>query len=198
MSKPRIVLASASPRRQEILRSLGIPFRVVIPDIVEEWPARLAATKVATRLALEKTNAADYPNDLVVAMDTVVAIGNLKLGKPGDSADAVRMLRKLSGRPHRVITGVAMKYRDAGVVDHEETRVEFKRLSQEEIQWYVSTGEPFDKAGGYAIQGYGKLFIRSIHGCYFNVVGFPIHCFIRCLNKFGFSIFDFMRQSYNG
>lgn len=198
MSKPTIVLASASPRRHEILRSLGISFRVVIPDIVEEWPPQMAARTVATRLAVQKTRVVDRSNDIVVAMDTVVAIGKLKLGKPSDSADAMRMLRKLSGRPHRVITGVAMKHRDFNVVDHEETRVEFKRLSEKEIQWYASTGEPLDKAGGYAIQGYGKLLIRSIHGCYFNVVGFPINCFLRCLNKLGFSIFDFMRQSYNG
>lgn len=196
--RPAIILASASPRRQEILRSLGVPFRVVIPKIVEEWPLQMAARKVATGLAVQKACAADSRNDIVVAMDTVVALGKLKLGKPGDATDAMRMLRKLNGHTHRVITGVAMKYHDAEVIDYEETRVEFRRLTEKEIRWYAGTGEPLDKAGAYAIQGHGKLLIRRIHGCYFNVVGFPVSCFLRCLNKLGFSVFDFMAESYNG
>lgn len=193
--KPGIVLASASPRRSEILQSLGVDFRVVVPNIKEEWEPHTGAVEVATSLAREKARAVDARGDLIVAMDTVVALGRLKLGKPESDLEAQEMLQKLSGKEHRVVTGVCLRLGTREVSDAEITRVLFRRLEAREIRWYVNTGEPQDKAGGYAIQGYGKVLVRSIRGCYFNVVGFPVDCFLRCLGKMGFTVFEFMRQS---
>lgn len=193
--KPRIVLASASPRRSEILQSLGIDFRVIVPNIREEWQRRTGAVEVATSLAREKARAVHAANDLVIAMDTVVALGRLKLGKPESDLEAREMLQKLSGKEHRVVTGVCLRHGKREVTGAEITRVLFRDLDAREINWYVHTGEPQDKAGGYAIQGYGKVLVKSIRGCYFNVVGFPVDCFLRCLQKMGFIVFDFMKQS---
>ena len=193
--RPRLLLASASPRRRELLHSLGVACSTVASNVPEVWSLRDGAIRTAVGLALRKVRAVEAGRDVVVAMDTIVAIGRIKLGKPANIREAEDMLRQLSGREHRVVTGVAVRYRNRETSAAETTQVIFRRLRREEIRWYARSGEPLDKAGAYAIQGLGKLFVRSIRGCYFNVVGFPVSCFLGCLNALGFSVFDFMEES---
>jgi septum formation protein len=146
--------------------------------------------KVAKELAEQKALECDHQEALVIGMDTLVVIGKSKLAKPADAREARDMLRRLSGRMHRVISGVAVRYQGKISSSFEETKVYFKRMTEEEISWYIATGEPFDKAGGYAIQGQGRIFIKRIDGCYYNVVGFPLFCFQRLLGRFGLTILD--------
>jgi septum formation protein len=172
-----LILASSSPRRSEILTSLDIPFRVVPSVIPEEVLPGESAPAAASRLAAEK--AADValrqPSDWVLAADTLVFFEDGKiLGKPADDADAARMLRELSGREHRVVTAVRLRRGTHPGREHAEvSAVRIAPLSEEEIAWYVSTGEPRDKAGAYAVQGRGARFIESISGSYTNVMGLP-------------------------
>ena len=180
MLKERIVLASKSPRRAEILRAVGWEFEAVAANIDEtrresedavSYVRRLAQTKA--EIAAEKTSAAR----LVLGADTVVVIDGEVLGQPRDDDDTRRMLKLLNGKWHEVLTGIALVR--AGkpprvLVGHQTTRVHFAEMSTDEIDWYVSTGEPNGKAGAYAIQGRGALFIKEIQGDYFNVVGLPL------------------------
>lgn len=174
-----IVLASASPRRREILESLGINFRIAPSGADEDIPEGTPPYLAVERLSLLK--AADVAKDenkdaLVLGADTVVVLDGEILGKPKDEEDAARMLAALSGREHSVLTGISVIRRsDAkGVSVYEETKVKFLELSEEQIRAYVKTGEPMDKAGAYAIQGKGSLLIEKIDGDYFNVVGLPV------------------------
>ena len=175
---PQIVLASASPRRAEILRTVGWPFEAFPVDIDESRRAGEKAYDYVQRLAREKADAASdrRPSALILAADTTVTIDEHILEKPTDEADATRMLQLLNNRWHRVLTGIALVNRETSrtIVAHEETEVKFAAMSDEEIDWYVNTGEPMDKAGAYAIQGLGARFIEEIRGDYFNVVGLPI------------------------
>ena len=172
-----LILASSSPRRSEILASLGIPFRVVPSVIREEVRPGESAPAAASRLAAEKAAdvARSRPSEWVLAADTLVFFDDGKiLGKPADDADAARMLRDLSGREHRVVTAVRLRRgNDPGREHAEVSAVRIAPLSEEEILWYVSTGEPRDKAGAYAVQGRGARFIESIAGSYTNVMGLP-------------------------
>ncbi|BDC51265.1 Maf-like protein [Bryobacterales bacterium F-183] len=171
----RIVLASKSPRRLELLRNAGFTVEVRIAD-VEEIPAagelpiayvrRLAQSKAAAVVASEQ--------ELVLAADTIVVVDDKILEKPADPADAIRMLSLLSGRQHTVHTGICVRYGGQSQVDHAQTTVEFACMTPDEIAAYVSTGEPMDKAGAYGIQGYASRFVTSIDGCYFNIVGLPV------------------------
>ncbi|HJU53787.1 MAG TPA: Maf family protein [Pyrinomonadaceae bacterium] len=173
----RVLLASASPRRAEILRAVGWPFETLATNIDETMAGDESAEDAVKRLALEKALAAmeRKPAPLVLGADTTVVVDSLILGKPNDDAEARRMLRQLGGRWHDVVTGVAL-VSDEGrrVVAHERTRVRFKPLSDAEIEWYVASGEPRDKAGAYAVQGRAALFIEEIEGDYWNVVGLPV------------------------
>ena len=204
---PQIILASASPRRAEILRTVGWPFETLAVDIDESRREAEDATDYVQRLALEKAEAAaavagrnSTPGSpagqpgwggavregaasspcahalYVIGADTTVTIDDHILEKPTDEADATRMLRLLSNRWHKVMTGVAVVDRTTSFtkVAHEETEVKVAPLSEAEIQWYVATREPMDKAGAYAIQGLGARFIERINGDYFNVVGLPV------------------------
>lgn len=178
---PELILASASPRRRELLGLFGLPFTVVPSQYEERLPNRHPEpAELAVHLATEKARdvAARQSNALVLGADTVVALEDRVYGKPNDTEDAVRMLRELSGRIHQVITGVAViDTRGASHtthVLHAVTDVTFRPLSEVEIRAYVSTGEPADKAGAYAIQGYGGLLIEGIRGDYPNVVGLPV------------------------
>jgi septum formation protein len=189
-----ILLASGSPRRKEMLSFLQIPYRSSVSPIEERWGTGASPEQVAVALAKKKAEFHAGTDFLVIAMDTIVAVGNRKLGKPKDDSDARRMLKILSNRMHRVITGVALCYRGKIVTASEVTRVWFRKLGPQEIDWYLGTSEVFDKAGSYAIQGYARIFVRKIDGCYFNVIGFPIDCFQRCLKKFGLTIFDLMNR----
>ncbi len=175
---PKIVLASASPRRAEILRTVGWPFEAMPVHIDESRRPSEDPAAYVQRLAREKSAAAaaQAPEMIVVGADTTVAIDDHILEKPLDSSDAGRMLRLLNDRWHRVLTGVAVvnPLTAETKVAYEETEVKFAPMSDDEIGWYVSTGEPMDKAGAYAIQGLGARFIERIRGDYFNVVGLPV------------------------
>jgi septum formation protein len=173
---PKLILASASPRRAEILRSLGIPFRVLATDIREEPLPGETAEAAATRLAAEKASsaAAREPTAWIVAADTLVFLEGAILGKPRDDEEAAQMLRRLAGREHGVATAVRLTrsgVRGKGLC--EVSRVRFAPMSEEEIRWYVATGEPRDKAGAYGVQGLGARFIEEIHGSFTNVMGLP-------------------------
>ena len=171
-----LVLASASPRRQDLLRAAGITFTVQPTNIPEDVQAGETARTCAERLAREKALfvAAQRPNDLILGADTIVVVDGEMLGKPADADDAKRMLRTLSGREHEVITGVCLA--GPGFVDvrSESTRVNMSALSQQDLDFYVSTGESIDKAGAYAIQGVASRWIPRIEGDYTNVVGLPV------------------------
>ncbi len=176
MSECRVVLASASPRRRELLRLIGIAHEVRPPNIDESMRAREAPRRHAERLAREKASAVALrdPELITIGADTVVVINRKVLGKPADAADASRMLGMLSGREHTVITAVAVsrgrKLRSA----IEEVRVKFRRLHDDEIEAYIATGEPMDKAGAYGIQGFGATIVERIEGDYFAVMGLPL------------------------
>jgi len=175
---PKIILASASPRRAEILRTVGWPFETLPVDIDETRRAGENAIDYVQRLAREKAAAAATrsPASTIIAADTTVTIDDHILEKPLDESDAARMLQLLNNRSHRVLTGIAIINHETSqtIVAHEETEVRFAAMNDEEISWYVNTGEPMDKAGAYAIQGLGARFIKEIKGDYFNVVGLPI------------------------
>ena len=181
-----LILASQSPRRRELLTQAGYSFEVRPAHIPEEPLAGENPIAYVTRLAREKAEAvfrevaahapanADGETLAVLGADTTVTLDDTILGKPEDAADAARMLKMLSGRTHRVMTGVALATADGVEVAAEVTAVRFLTLSEEEIAGYVATGEPMDKAGAYAIQGYAARWIPRIEGCYFNVVGLPL------------------------
>jgi septum formation protein len=175
MIKEKLLLASSSLRRQEILRAVGWEFEAIAADIDETRFAAEEAVSYVKRLARTKaeTIAEKFPDRLVIGADTVVVIDGEILGQPRDDDDARRMLRLLGGKWHEVLTGVALMKAGQVVVDHETTRVRFSEMSVEEIDWYVGTGEPRGKAGAYGIQGSAALFIKEIQGDYFNVVGLP-------------------------
>lgn len=194
-----LVLASASPRRQDLLRSAGIPFAVQPADI-DETPLNDELPAVcAERLAREKAIAVakSHPRDLILGADTVVVVNNMMLAKPLDTEDAVRMLHLLSGRVHQVITGVCLvdpvprneSYTSAGPVQQqfrtasETTLVTFTEISEADIRDYVASGEPMDKAGAYAIQGIASRWIPRIEGDYSNVVGLPVALVYRMLRE---------------
>jgi septum formation protein len=177
-----------------MLRSLNVDFETFDPRIKESWHTDKNAREIARDLAIQKARKYRGKNALVVAMDTLVVANRLKLGKPGDAEEARSMLRLLSGRTHQVITGVALTWKGRLLSDAAVTRVEFRPIRPREIDWYIRTGEPFDKAGAYAIQGLGRIFINSIDGCYYNVVGFPLTLFQRLLRRFGFTILDLQKK----
>lgn len=169
-----LILASASPRRAELLRSAGIAFSVRIADIDETQKTGESPRDYVLRLAREKAQAVAQPGETVLGADTTVVINELIAGKPVDEADARRMLQLLSGTWHEVLTAVALVKDSQSETEVATTRVKFAPLSPTEIDWYVATQEPFDKAGAYGIQGYASRFVECIEGNYANVVGLPI------------------------
>jgi septum formation protein len=171
-----LILASASPRRAELLHNAGIAFTVVPAHVREEPLPNETPLNYAQRLAREKASAifASHPEDAVLGADTVVVVDEHLLEKPTDAEDAIRMLRLLSGRTHQVITGVCVLAERFERRESEITQVTFSQLSEDEIAAYVRTGEPMDKAGAYAIQGMASRWAERIEGCYFNVVGLPM------------------------
>jgi len=182
-----LVLASASPRRQELLRNAGILFEVQPADIPEDPLPGEGARECAERLAHEKALAIaeKRPADVVLGADTVVVIDGQILGKPTDAADAARMLRLLSGRDHEVITGICLVAGGQWWVASETTRVTLSAISDAEIADYIDSGEPIDKAGAYAIQGVASRWIPRIEGDYSNVVGLPVRLVCRMLREKG-------------
>lgn len=179
------ILASDSPRRQELLKLVVDDFKILPSEIDENTPADMPCELQPEYLAKSKAGvvASDFPNDIVIGADTSVIIDDIILGKPKDVSEAKYMLKLLSGRRHKVITGCSVynkgKFNSFSVI----TEVEFYNLTDNEIESYISTGEPFDKAGAYGIQGYGALLVKAIHGDYFNVVGLPIARLKRVLSE---------------
>ena len=184
------VLASQSPRRKELLRQLGWDFRVVEPEIEEKAIQGEKPGEFCRRLALDKARAVTgkFPDDIVIAADTIVVLDGEIMGKPNDEGECRAMLGALSGRSHEVMTGVAACSGPRWLAGVETTRVSFRGLSEPEIDAYIATGEGKDKAGAYGIQGRGALLVSSIEGCYFNVVGLPLHRLSLILGELGISL----------
>ena len=172
----KIILASASPRRKELLSVITEDFLVLPSDAEEIIPGDISADETAEYLAKIKAQAvaADHPQDVVIGADTCVVVGNEILGKPVDFNDAKRMLNLLSGKTHKVITGCAIINDGKTISFSSQTEVEFYPLSETQIEEYINSLEPYDKAGSYAIQGKASLFVKGIKGDYFNVVGLPV------------------------
>lgn len=185
----KFILASASPRRRELLASIGLTFDVIPSHIPEVRGEGESPEEYVARLSREKAEAiaSGHPSDWVIAADTTVLLGEELLEKPIDDADARRMLATIAGRTHIVYTGVTLQnlshaWRETRIA---ESEVRMLPLSSEDIAWYVKTGEPLDKAGAYAVQGIGAMFIDSIHGSYTNVVGLPLATLFQMLRKAG-------------
>ena len=178
------MLASKSPRRAEILRLAGIPFTVRAAEVDETPLAQERPEAYVQRLAEMKALAISAaPDETILGADTTVVVNGQMLGKPEDAADARRMLEALSGRRHEVLTGVCLRHAATLVRDWASTQVWFSTMTAREVEDYVASGEPMDKAGAYAIQGLASKFIEKIEGCYFNVVGLPVALVYRHLRQ---------------
>lgn len=184
-----VILASGSPRRRELLAGLGVSFQVIPPTVDEADcdVTGLLPIEMVKRLALYKGQsvAQGYPNDLVIAADTLVAIDDHVLGKPSSPEEAAQMLTRLQGRQHQVVSAIAVFYQGQSVVDALATDVWMRAFSPKAIERYVATGEPLDKAGAYAIQDVGSLLVERIEGCYFNVVGMSLVLLAQVLERLG-------------
>jgi septum formation protein len=185
-----LVLASSSPRRQELIRTLGIPYRIAVSDADETVELGLSPAEIVETLSLRKALVV-WPqcqfSEIVIGSDTIVVVDNEVLGKPKDAQDAAVMLERLQGRTHEVYSGVACIDAEDGRrhVSHRVTKVKMKPLQNEQIQRYIATGEPMDKAGSYGIQGLGATIVEGIEGDYFNVVGLPLSLLSELLTNFG-------------
>jgi septum formation protein len=176
LSDTKIILASKSPRRQELLKGLGITFEVKTQEVDESYPDSLENKKVAEYLAQKKANFFQLKSsEILITSDTTVLLENQILNKPKNAAEAEKMLNLLSDKSHHVITGVCLKSLDKEMVFSETTKVSFKKLTKEEVQHYVQHYKPFDKAGAYGIQEWmGYIGIKQLEGCYYNVMGLPL------------------------
>ena len=187
-----LILASTSPRRSFYLKQLGVSFRKAAPNVVERPHRGETPRAFVRRMALEKARdvAERRPRDWVLAADTVVVLDGRIFGKPKDEPHARRMLRQLSGRAHQVLSGMALVSQSAGreLSRVSQTRVRLREIGSAEIKWYVGTGEPADKAGAYAIQGKGGIFMKSITGSPSNVAGFPVEVFYQLMQKAGLEL----------
>lgn len=196
----QIILASASPRRRDILDQLQIPYRAVPSPVKEVWLADEPPQAMVSRLAKEKAAAVHvlFPEACTIAADTIVVADGTILGKPRDTEEATLMLKKLQGIWHEVITGVCVRTDQLMKVDVAKTRVRMRSLTPEEIEAYVASGEPMGKAGAYAIQGLGASLVEEIAGCFYNVVGLPIALTIRLLREAGCSLPAFAKPEHDG
>ena len=187
-----IVLASASPRRQELLQRMGITeFDIRVPEAEETYPEGLSPRQIVEYISREKADAAVKlcgADEIVITADTMVFLDDARLGKPTDEADALRMLTALQGRHHTVCTGVTVRQGDHTVTESQETEVIFRPATQRELLAYIATGEPMDKAGAYGIQGLGAVLVEGIRGDYSNVVGLPIPLLAEMLREFGIPV----------
>jgi septum formation protein len=180
-----LILASASPRRAELLRAAGINFTVRSADVDETIQPGESPHDYVLRLSRDKALAVARDDELTLGADTTVVINGEIAGKPVDDEDARRMLRSLSGQWHEVLTGVTLARAGLVLSDVASTRVKFAEMSEAEVDWYVATGEPMDKAGAYAIQGHAALFVERIEGSYSNVVGLPVQMVYRLAGELG-------------
>ena len=187
---PQWILASASPRRQELLKLLIPKFDVVPSDVDEQVIPGESPSDLVQRLAREKATVVRklHPHAAILSADTIVLCDQEVLGKPASPEEACRMLGKLSGQTHKVLTGVCLLHREICRIDFSSTNVRFSVLSEWEINRYVKSGEPLDKAGAYAIQGGAARFIEAIEGCYFNVVGLPVSLIYRMLRELRYEL----------
>lgn len=183
----KFILASSSPRRRELLASIGIDFEVIPSHVPEVHQEGEAPEEYVARLSRDKAHAiaSAHPARWVIAADTTVLLGEQLLEKPVDAADAARMLATIAGRTHVVYTGVTVQNGESSETRVAESEVRMLPLSPADIEWYVRTGEPLDKAGAYAVQGIGAMFIDSIHGSYTNVVGLPLATLFQMLRRAG-------------
>lgn len=192
LSMKEIILASTSPRRKELMEITGLPFVVVASPYEEDMTLKMKPKELVKHLAKGKAQAVadNYQNEIIVGADTIVVLGKQIMGKPGTEAKARTMLKQLSGKPHKVITGYCIIDSATGktLTKAVETKVYLKKLSDSEITNYIKSGEPLDKAGAYAIQGLGALFIKKIEGDFLNAVGLPIQDLAQDLKKFGIVI----------
>ncbi|HEY8392132.1 MAG TPA: Maf family protein [Capillibacterium sp.] len=194
----RLILASASPRRQALLAMLGLEFKVMVSAFEEKTRSGLPTTPAELVMATARGKAEEIfritsgqpetADALVLAADTIVVLDGRFLGKPADRDEARRMLRTLSGRWHQVFTGLALLHQRKSIVEYEMTRVHFRPLTEEEITAYIDTGEPMDKAGAYGIQGLGAIFVDRIDGCFYNVMGLPVPRLALLLKEYGITL----------
>ena len=183
--KPRVILASQSPRRRELLTLVGIVHEVRPADIDETYLSGEVPREHALRLARAKAQKITEPDAVVIGSDTIVVVDGDVLGKPTDDADAARMLRRLSGRSHSVITAVAVRWKGRVESDAETVGVTFHELSDEQIHGYIATREPMDKAGAYGIQGFGATIVARVDGDYFAVMGLPLQRMVLLMRRLG-------------
>lgn len=184
-----LILASASPRRAQLLKQIGLPFRVEKSNF-RELPLNHADMVEEVALAKAEGVQQRFPGELILGADTVVVFGTEVFGKPRNDAEAAAMLSSLSGNVHRVITGMALLQGKSSLTAKEETLVWMRPFDAEEIKAYIATGEPFDKAGAYGIQGRGAVFVERIAGCYFNVVGLPLSRLVLMLREFAWPLWE--------
>ncbi len=184
----KLILASASPRRREILSHIGLDFEVIVTDADEKNGLPSDVSELVVELAKRKAAACEA-DGIVIACDTVVCLDGQVLTKPEDEADAERMLRELSGNTHQVYSGLCVTDGEKTVCSHTVTEVRMRVLSEDEISAYIATGEPLDKAGAYGVQDLGGIFVEKINGDYYNVVGLPLESLCKILKEnFGFDV----------
>ncbi len=190
LSFMHIILASASPRRKELLSQLGLDFTVTIPHIDENVRQGEHPEDFCHRISMDKAAIAsrDYPDALIIAADTIVVIDGKILGKPHDDHEAFAYLALLEDRTHEVYTGYTIMHKGENKTKVIRTRVHFRAMSQKEILWYIATGEPRDKAGAYAVQGIGSIFVDRLEGSYTNVIGLPLSDLYHDLKHFGITL----------
>lgn len=184
----RVILASSSPRRKELLGLLGVQPEIIVPDIKENFESGESIDSFIKRVTILKGKSIyknEYYNSLVISSDTIVFINNSIIGKPVDREDAFEILKALSDNAHDVITGVSLFYQGKNYFDLCKTRVYFSKISDKEINFYLDNEDYLDKAGAYGIQGKASAFIKGIEGCFFNVVGFPVNLFYTMLKGIG-------------
>ena len=186
----RIILASGSPRRQELLQRIGLrEFEISVPDVEEWYPPELAPEDIVAYISREKSQAVQAPADaIVITADTMVFLDDQRLGKPHDEAEALSMLTALSGRKHKVCTGVTVRQGEKALTRAQSTDVYFREASRQELLAYIRGGEPMDKAGAYGVQGQGALLVERIDGDFFNVMGLPVVLLSRMLAEFGVTL----------
>lgn len=191
----RFILASQSPRRRELLTQIGVKqFDILVPEADESYDPTLTPQEIVSSICRKKAVAARAlagdDEAIIITADTMVFLDGLRLGKPRDEADAAAMLRALSGRTHEVCTGVSIVQGEKIITEAETTAVTFRFLTDAEIAAYIRSGDPMDKAGSYGIQGKPALFVKGIEGCYFNVMGLPLHLLGQMLRRFGVDLFE--------
>ncbi len=201
MNEPtRLILASASPRRSEILRGLGVSFEIEPAEIDESRLDAEGPEAYVERVARAKAESRARGGKLILAADTIVIIDGSVLCKPVGPEDATKMLARLAGREHEVLTAVALLDGNSGTLRSsiERSKVRIAAMAPSEIKWYVATEEPLDKAGAYAIQGLGALFVESVQGNYSNIVGLPVPTLYRLISELGYSLLDFRTRGTGG